>query len=768
MPLTHEMKGDDLARPAWPEAVFRAPLLRGLDERGRTEVQSSGRLLEVAAGDVLFEAGEPSDALFVMVSGEVELWSIARGDEAASLVRVLTQDSILGEEAALSGLRRSARAVCSARSRLAEVPFGVLSRALKRAGATSLLDREVRVLERSMTRSLLAALSFGRHLDSADLELLLDAVHTRHYEPGQFLQRQGDPPKHCLLLQKGLVQIQSEQDGRVRVHGYLSGGDFFGDEEILAGEPHRYSVVAMGDTVCIHADAAVMRRLCDSNVGLAKRLRRLTLARRSAPSELDTASNLTQHVLRDAYRMQAARSLLAIDQDTCVRCGHCAWACAESHDGVSRLIRSGDKVIVAEAGALANLLLPNTCQHCEHPSCMIDCPTGAIGRDVEGEVFIRENLCTGCGACAKACPWHNIQLAPRAELTDRVASAKLSELVAVKCDLCREYEAPACVRSCPTDALQRLDPRQEFSEVRALFGGTAQAGPAARGAATRSARSVGQSVAPIGVSAAFALFSFTALWLAPSSRVLVLGAGVVAGFGSLLLASHALLKRRVSLWLRPRTTPSLARVGTRSPVGSFLSPWVRAHQSLGLVTLGAAIWHSGFVWPGGVSGALLATLLALAFTGVFGAVCYRLVPSRLSRLEWRGALPEELGRERRELVDRLYRLMSGQDALVKRVAELILVPYSGSMWESLRLLVSGRDLKQERARLRRVIDERLEGRGRERMLVIDDLIKVVVDLRALPLRRGLTAVLRLWQPLHAGLTVALVALLALHVVARLG
>lgn len=759
--------GAPKSNAGWPEAVFRVPLLRGLDERGRGEVQSSGRLLELGAGDVLFEPGDPSDALFVVIRGEVELWALARGDEAASLVRVAAQDNTLGEEAVVSGLRRSARALCHVPTRLVEVPFGVLSRALTRAGATSLLDREVRALERSMTRNLLAALSFGRHLGSADLELLLDAVHTRSYESGQFLQRQGDPPEHCLLIQKGLVQIQSEQEGRARVHGYLSGGDFFGDEEILAGEPHRYSVVAMGDTVCIHADASVMRRLCDSNVGLAKRLRRLTLAHRTEPVRLETAPNLTQHVLRDAYRMQMARSLLAIDQNSCVRCGHCAWACAESHDGVSRLIRSGDKVVVAEAGAFANLLLPNTCQHCEHPACMIDCPTGAIGRDAEGEVFIRENLCTGCGACAKACPWHNIQLAPRAELApEPVATAKLSELVAVKCDLCREYEAPACVRSCPTDAIQRLDPRQEFSEVRALFGGAPAAAEPVAG--SRAPRSLWQFWVPLGASTLFLLSSFAVLWHARPGPALALGAGVVAGVGSLLLASQAVLKRRLALWLAPRAKRGLGRSGMRTYAGSFLSPWVRAHQSLGVVTLGATLWHAGFVWPGGVSGALLATLLASAGTGVFGALCYRLVPPRLSRLEWRGALPEELGRERGELVDRLYRLTSGQDALVKRVAEVILVPYSRSAWESLRLLVSGRDLTQERARLRRVIDERLEGRGRERLTVLEDLIKVVVDLRALPLRRGLTAALRIWQPLHAGLTLALVILLALHVVARLG
>src|SRR6187455_1340032 len=112
----------------FPEGVFRAPVLRGLDLRGREDVQSSGRILELDRGDVLFEAGEPSDALFVVIRGEIEVWSIARGDEAPSVLRVATQDSTLGEEAVVTGLRRSARAVCSAPARLAEIPLSVLTR----------------------------------------------------------------------------------------------------------------------------------------------------------------------------------------------------------------------------------------------------------------------------------------------------------------------------------------------------------------------------------------------------------------------------------------------------------------------------------------------------------------------------------------------------------------------------------------------------------------------------------------------------------------
>src|SRR6185436_17375980 len=139
-----------------------------------------------------------------------------------------------------------------------------------------------------------------------------------------------------------------------------------------------------------------------------------------------------------------------IDLESCVRCGHCAWACSEMY-GVARLVRRGDKIVARvdrdpirpgpELSTVPqSLMLPNSCQHCENPACMVDCPTGAIGRDPLGEVYIREELCTGCGACAKACPWENIQMAPRPEGAPRPVSPDGSAAayaeIAVKCDLC--------------------------------------------------------------------------------------------------------------------------------------------------------------------------------------------------------------------------------------------------------------------------------------------------------------------------------------------
>src|SRR6185436_2791779 len=119
---------------------------------------------------------------------------------------------------------------------------------------------------------------------------------------------------------------------------------------------------------------------------------------------------------------------------------HCAWSCAELHDGVARIVRRGDKLVGRlddRAPEPTSLLLPSSCQHCENPACMIECPTGAIGRDPASEVFIRDALCTGCGACAKACPWDNIQIAPRPLDAPRPSGGEAGAFheLAVKCDL---------------------------------------------------------------------------------------------------------------------------------------------------------------------------------------------------------------------------------------------------------------------------------------------------------------------------------------------
>ena len=104
-----------------------------------------------------------------------------------------------------------------------------------------------------------------------------------------------------------------------------------------------------------------------------------------------------------------AQSLLILDLEKCTRCDNCVRACADAHDGVTRLIREGlrfDKYLVA-----------TSCRQCRDPLCMVGCPVGSIRRRNSLEVII-EDWCIGCGLCAKNCPYGNINMHPFTVMAD--------------------------------------------------------------------------------------------------------------------------------------------------------------------------------------------------------------------------------------------------------------------------------------------------------------------------------------------------------------
>jgi Fe-S-cluster-containing hydrogenase component 2 len=166
-----------------------------------------------------------------------------------------------------------------------------------------------------------------------------------------------------------------------------------------------------------------------------------------------------------------ATDVLLIDETLCVGCDNCEKACAETHDGTSRLDR--------EAGpSFAHVHVPTSCRHCENPRCMTDCPPDAIRRAPNGEVFIQDS-CIGCGNCERNCPYGVIQMAavpppkpglfswllfgagpgPGEDPAAQPAAAKDAPKKAVKCDMCKDLAGgPACVRACPTGAAIRVSP----------------------------------------------------------------------------------------------------------------------------------------------------------------------------------------------------------------------------------------------------------------------------------------------------------------------
>ncbi len=109
---------------------------------------------------------------------------------------------------------------------------------------------------------------------------------------------------------------------------------------------------------------------------------------------------------------------------------------------------------------------------------MTDCPPDALARLSSGEVVIKDS-CIGCGNCTRNCPYGVIQL-----VHDHIDRSPLLSFFglngghvegpayAAKCDMCADLNGgPACVRSCPTGAAMRVNPK-ELREILLVKQGT--------------------------------------------------------------------------------------------------------------------------------------------------------------------------------------------------------------------------------------------------------------------------------------------------------
>jgi Fe-S-cluster-containing dehydrogenase component len=87
--------------------------------------------------------------------------------------------------------------------------------------------------------------------------------------------------------------------------------------------------------------------------------------------------------------------------------------------------------------------VPKCCNHCERPSCVQVCPTGATYKTKDGAVLIDHEYCIGCQYCVQACPYGARFFNDEKGVTD-------------KCTWCYHRIAkglkPACVEVCPVNA----------------------------------------------------------------------------------------------------------------------------------------------------------------------------------------------------------------------------------------------------------------------------------------------------------------------------
>lgn len=134
------------------------------------------------------------------------------------------------------------------------------------------------------------------------------------------------------------------------------------------------------------------------------------------------------------------------DQRYCIGCQACQTACqVRNASPVGTSLRHAVSFEDVPEGPFMTV----SCNHCESPACVANCPTGAMEKDDEtGIVSVDKEVCIGCGTCANTCPYG-------APVIDKEAA------VSTKCDLCADRladgELPACVNACPVKVLTHGD-----------------------------------------------------------------------------------------------------------------------------------------------------------------------------------------------------------------------------------------------------------------------------------------------------------------------
>ncbi len=123
-------------------------------------------------------------------------------------------------------------------------------------------------------------------LDTEAITRLAERFEPARYTLGRSLCRAGEPADALFLIGSGRARVLSpEGDGAETTAGILTRGAAWGDPELLAGGPARYSVRATGDVVALRLARADLAAFLHTRPDLPERFARHLAEVSPAPPE---------------------------------------------------------------------------------------------------------------------------------------------------------------------------------------------------------------------------------------------------------------------------------------------------------------------------------------------------------------------------------------------------------------------------------------------------------------------------------------------------
>ena len=460
----------------------RIDLFRELSTLQLREMMLDSAVAAFGKDEVIFRRNEPGSSLFCIAQGSV-LVEIKPDDPSVTVP--IGCGSMFGEVGLISGRRRGSTIRAGEPTIVVEIPRNTALKLMATAPAAARAVNRV-----SIERQLLQI--FGSGLTPADIAELVAGAEVQQKRAGEVVLAEGDLGKDVYIIRRGSMVVERTIGGKPVFLSYLPAGSYVGEMALLDDAPRNATVRAAirSEVIRLPGDAfaalfarkpALLAKI-QGEMGKRREVNQFIESRKDTFSgAVDMYSQTAQFLVDNG--IGEATDVLLIDEKLCVGCDNCEKACADSHEGLSRLNR--------EAGtSFAHLHVPTSCRHCEHPHCMADCPPNAIRRGPDGEVFIDET-CIGCGNCQRNCPYGVIRMdsvpPPKPPLWQwlllgkgpgpgepyktwrkkNAAEGADAPKKAIKCDMCSGIDGgPACVRACPTGAAIRVSPEAFLSAAR--------------------------------------------------------------------------------------------------------------------------------------------------------------------------------------------------------------------------------------------------------------------------------------------------------------
>jgi len=234
------------------EALAATPLFSGLSQDALESLVAELHLVQLTKGEALFHEGDPGDALYVIVEGEVLVQ--AEGPPRVEMAR-LGPGAFIGEVALMTDQPRSATVTAAYDAELLRIDRATLKRVLAEHG--EVLAAVLRFVRDRLVDRWTRTSPLFRPFDPNERLALASKFKFLEIEGGSVLLKPGARPDGLYIVLAGQFAVRR---GGAQV-ATLGPGDLIGEAALLSGGTMQSEVVARGKSLALCLPAHEFREM---------------------------------------------------------------------------------------------------------------------------------------------------------------------------------------------------------------------------------------------------------------------------------------------------------------------------------------------------------------------------------------------------------------------------------------------------------------------------------------------------------------------------